>query len=443
MLEEISACIIAKDEERNLPRLLNSIKEKFKEIILVDTGSTDRTVEIAKDFGCKVFHTDWTGFADARNFAVEKASGEWVWHFDADTELEEEEYEKFKSLFILNKKRLEKYEGLRVVYKNMETENPTDKFSYSSTVHIHKKADNIRWVGKIHERVININTGYISVPANINVKVVHYGYASSSFQIDKIKRNLSFILKEIKNSRKGNVEDFGVNLFYAIQSHLSAYHLTKNRKFLKKTDFYIKRLDKIFSHLQKEHLKTFLAHFCVYASNAYMNMGDFDTAMHFVDKGLGIDPEYPDLLYSKAAINDLKGNKEEALSYFIQFLEKLDSFKGELISDYATKATYIASSVVPQIFSLVDKEKGSYFLNSIENIFKKSLSIHIGIALFGIYVLKNEFKKAEKLLNKLNRLYDDRDLIEITVKFLVKHNRREDAEKFLASKLHYLKLNFD
>lgn len=443
MLEDVSACIIAKNEEKNLPRLLNSIRGKFKEIVLVDTGSTDRTVEVAESFGCRVFQTEWTGFSDARNFAVEKATGEWIWHFDADTELEEEEYQKFKSFFILNRKRLEKYEGLRVVYKNIESENSPDKFSYSSTIHIHKKADNIRWVGKIHERVININTGYISVPANASVKVLHYGYASSSFQTDKIRRNLSFILKEIKNTRKGNIEDYGVNLFYAVQTHLSAYHLTKNRKFLKKADFYIKKLDKISVHLQKEHLKTFLTHFCVYASNAYINMGEYERAVYFVDKGLEINPDYPDLLYSKAAINDIKGNKEEALKYFIQFLDKLDSFKGELISDYATKATYIASFVVPQIFSLISQERSSDYLSSIENMFKKSLNIHVGIALFSIYVLKRDLKNAEKLLNKLNRLYDDRDLIQITVEFLVRHNRKEDAEKFLANKLHHLNLNFD
>lgn len=229
MLEEFSACIIAKDEENNLPRLLNSIKGKFGEIIFVDTGSKDKTVEIAQSYGCKVFHIEWTGFADARNFAVEKASGEWIWHFDADTELEEEEYERFKNFYIINKSRLNRYEGIGVTYKNIESENSTDKFSFSSTIHIHKKADNIKWVGKIHERVINIDKGYISIPAKFSVQVLHYGYASSNVQIKKIRRNLCLIIQELKTIKKSeeNLEEYGVNLFYMVQTHLSAYHNTK------------------------------------------------------------------------------------------------------------------------------------------------------------------------------------------------------------------------
>lgn len=135
MLENVSACIIAKNEEKNLSRLLSSIKGKFKEIILVDTGSTDRTVEIAKEYGCKVFHRHWNGFADARNYAVQQASGEWIWHFDADTELEESEYLRFKTFFSLFNK--DEYEGIQTVYKNVGVDGKVK--GISTTVHIHKK----------------------------------------------------------------------------------------------------------------------------------------------------------------------------------------------------------------------------------------------------------------------------------------------------------------
>lgn len=67
---KVSACIIAKNEEENLPRLLKSLAGKFDDIVLVDTGSTDKTKEIAREYGCRVYEIPWSGFADARNAAV-------------------------------------------------------------------------------------------------------------------------------------------------------------------------------------------------------------------------------------------------------------------------------------------------------------------------------------------------------------------------------------
>lgn len=84
----LSVVIITKNEEANLPRTLESVKPLVAnghgEIIVVDSGSTDRTVEIAKSYGAKVFVEEWKGFAAQKNSAIEKAAGEWVLSLDAD-----------------------------------------------------------------------------------------------------------------------------------------------------------------------------------------------------------------------------------------------------------------------------------------------------------------------------------------------------------------------
>ena len=86
--------MITLNEEENLPRTLKSVeglvREFGGEIIVVDSGSTDRTVEIAKSFGAEVFVEEWKGFAAQKNSAIEKASGEWVLSLDADEELSPE-----------------------------------------------------------------------------------------------------------------------------------------------------------------------------------------------------------------------------------------------------------------------------------------------------------------------------------------------------------------
>lgn len=84
----ISAALIVKDEQRFLSDNLKSISNHVDEIVVVDTGSTDGTVEIAKSFNCVVRHHSWTGnFADARNRALDEASGDWILYIDADERL--------------------------------------------------------------------------------------------------------------------------------------------------------------------------------------------------------------------------------------------------------------------------------------------------------------------------------------------------------------------
>jgi glycosyltransferase involved in cell wall biosynthesis len=83
MREKISAIIIANNEEKNIRECLESVNW-CDEIILVDSESTDRTVEIAKEFTDKIFIKKWEGFAVQKRFSLEKASNEWVISVDAD-----------------------------------------------------------------------------------------------------------------------------------------------------------------------------------------------------------------------------------------------------------------------------------------------------------------------------------------------------------------------
>jgi glycosyltransferase involved in cell wall biosynthesis len=88
----LSVVIITKNEEANIARTLASVINFADEIVIVDSGSTDRTSEIARSFGpkVKVFVEAWKGFARQKNSAIEKASGEWILSLDADEEVSPE-----------------------------------------------------------------------------------------------------------------------------------------------------------------------------------------------------------------------------------------------------------------------------------------------------------------------------------------------------------------
>ena len=94
---KISACMIVKNEEEFLPNCLNSIKDVADEIIIVDTGSSDNTVTIAKEFKAKVYHHPWNdSFSEARNHCLSHASGDWILQIDADEELEQADIPKLR-----------------------------------------------------------------------------------------------------------------------------------------------------------------------------------------------------------------------------------------------------------------------------------------------------------------------------------------------------------
>jgi glycosyltransferase involved in cell wall biosynthesis len=86
----LSVCIITHNEEGNIARTLESVKEIANEIIVVDSGSTDATVELARKLGAKVFVEEWKGFAAQKNSAIAKASCDWTLSLDADEEVSAE-----------------------------------------------------------------------------------------------------------------------------------------------------------------------------------------------------------------------------------------------------------------------------------------------------------------------------------------------------------------
>ncbi|WP_169084792.1 glycosyltransferase [Paenibacillus sp. PL91] len=95
----ISLCMIVKNEEEVLARCLNSVKGLVDEIIIVDTGSTDRTREIAANYTNQIFHFEWIDdFSAARNFSFLHAAGDYILWLDADDLLQEKDQEKFKAL---------------------------------------------------------------------------------------------------------------------------------------------------------------------------------------------------------------------------------------------------------------------------------------------------------------------------------------------------------
>lgn len=147
----ISACLIVKNEEKILARCLESIKDIVDEIVIVDTGSTDKTKEITRNYTDKIFDFQWIDdFAAARNFSFSKATMDYIYVVDADEVIDEENRIKFLQL---KKAILPEIEIVQMKYANQLQFNTTYNFDIEYRPKLYKRIRNFNWTDPIHESV--------------------------------------------------------------------------------------------------------------------------------------------------------------------------------------------------------------------------------------------------------------------------------------------------
>lgn len=190
----LSLCMIVRDEEKSLPTCLASVQQVVDEIIVVDTGSLDRSPEIAKSFGALVFHYPWQGdFAAARNFSLQQAKGDWILILDADEELHAGDSLKVKMLLD------SQAEGYCFQLINYYGEQPGFDYMRDVACRLFRNRPEYRFSRSLHEQVIDeifALEGVDSVKV-ANVSIHHYGYLTSTvLQKKKADRNLEIIRHE-------------------------------------------------------------------------------------------------------------------------------------------------------------------------------------------------------------------------------------------------------
>ena len=186
----ISLCMIVKNEEDCLKRCLDSLKGIVDEMIVVDTGSTDRTKEIAKECGARVEDFTWTGdFSEARNFAFSKASCDYIYSADADEELDEDNRERFMQL----KKDLSELDIdiVQMYYCNQLEFRTVYNFDRELRPKLFKRVRYFVWEDPIHEQVI-----LDPVICNSDVEIIHRPKESHA------GRDLEAFRRTISNGRR-------------------------------------------------------------------------------------------------------------------------------------------------------------------------------------------------------------------------------------------------
>lgn len=152
VINTISVCMIVKNEENVLARCLDSLKGIYDELIIVDTGSSDNTKNIALKYTDKVFDFQWVNdFSAARNFAFEKASMDYIYSADADEVIDEVNRDRFIEL--KNNEALKDVEIVQMIYVTESRFNTTENYARDLRPKLYKRLRKLRWIDPVHESV--------------------------------------------------------------------------------------------------------------------------------------------------------------------------------------------------------------------------------------------------------------------------------------------------
>jgi tetratricopeptide (TPR) repeat protein/glycosyltransferase involved in cell wall biosynthesis len=190
MQPRISLCIIAKNEERNLQGCLQSAAELVDEIIVVDTGSTDRTRDVAAGLGARVVDFPWVDdFAAARNESLRHATGEWIFWLDGDERLDDENRGRFRRL-------AESLNGQAAAFVMVQRSASKDAGNSATEVHqvrLFRNHPAVRWSYRVHEQILpGVRKAGHEVRFT-DIAITHTGYVDSELRRRKTELNLRLL----------------------------------------------------------------------------------------------------------------------------------------------------------------------------------------------------------------------------------------------------------
>jgi len=200
-----AVCMIVKNEEQCLPNILADIKGLVDELIVVDTGSTDHTIAIAREMGARVVSQAWTGdFSAARNRSVDEATSGWIMWLDADDRIEAEDVRRLQSL--KHTFQSDCVYSLEVVNKISDGFSPP----FQQT-RLFPNDPRLRFENRVHESISGPAKIYGFKTMRLPVKVIHTGYERPEHILSKMERNMSILEQELVE----NPDVFTLRFLYA------------------------------------------------------------------------------------------------------------------------------------------------------------------------------------------------------------------------------------
>ncbi len=307
---KLSLCMIVRDEEDMLPRCLEAVAPAVDEIVVVDTGSQDRTIEIARSFGARVIEREWTGsFADARNVSFEQATGDWLLYLDADEVLVKDDVQRLRALTGQTWR-----ECFYLVETNFTGEEDHGTAVNFSALRMFRNRPNYRFAGRLHEQVGQHMPSY--VPERIqhsNVRVEHYGYLGAVRDAkEKSRRNIELLLAQQAESPPNAFLHFNLGSEYSAGGDAEAS---------------LREFEQAWAmvKVQGPLIVEFAPILVCRLVRALRVCGRSQDAIDLATEGLELYPGYTDLVFEQASAALNLDCTDDAVAYFQRCMEMGDA----------------------------------------------------------------------------------------------------------------------
>ncbi|WP_176551144.1 TPR domain-containing glycosyltransferase [Bacillus sp. AFS040349] len=385
----ISLCMIVKNEETVIERCLSSVAQLVDEIVVVDTGSTDKTKELVSKYTTNIYDFEWIDdFSAARNFAASKATSEWILVLDADEYVDEENFKRFISDI---KEDNYKYDAYNAKILNFSgdfgevlVQNYHDR--------IYKNNGDISYFRKIHEQFKH-NNGLDIKFKNSNLIIFHSGYLKHTVnEKDKSNRNKKLIDIEMQSNNKNAFDYFNLGNEYssigdvnkALESYIEAYKLK--------------------SDIRLSWVSTTLIQIII----CLMQLKRFNDALNVIKDAESVYTNSPEILYLKGEIFYLRGQMEDAKEIFQEIVSNPDIYD-HVIFRPDLKDQKPHSRLGDIYLYEEDYQNAVYHYTSVLNINKYSeKSINNIVYIFNKFHSDHEIKEflyRSKLINEKNIKY--------------------------------------
>lgn len=280
----ISLAMIVKDAAKTLDRCLSSVRHYVGQIVVVDTGSQDATVDIARSHGALIVHFPWQNdFSRARNESLRHTAGDWVLILDADEELPPETARSLRKL--AGTPDIQAWTFIIVSPVSADEDSPkTEHLS----LRMFRNNSSYRFEGKIHEQIkpsiLREDAG--AAIRHSDLTIMHHGYvADSKGRRDKTLRNISILKEVLADQPEDPFANYNLGVSYFVLGDLE----NSQRHY----ETALERLDP-----HAGFASALYRNYCI----CLLEMGEYLRALQLADKGLSFFPDYPDLYFVKGQI---------------------------------------------------------------------------------------------------------------------------------------------
>ena len=312
----VSLCMIVKNEEQNLPKCLRSAKPVVDEIIIVDTGSTDKTKDIARAFGAKIYEMEWKdSFAEARNHSISKASGQWILVLDADEVVSPKDYDQVPKIVENGKPRSTAYALITRNYinrPNVEGWRENDGiygmeeagigWFPSRKVRLFPNDRRIRFENPVHEFVEpSLSRAGINLKL-ANIVIHHYGKLDEEKSLSKGETYYNLGRRKLEEMRDnpGALREIAIQAT-ELKKYGEAVELWKNIIFLQP--------DNASAYLNMGH--------------AYLELGRYEDALLASKRAMELDPNMKEAIYNYSVCEICSGDLQRAIAALETLLKRV------------------------------------------------------------------------------------------------------------------------